>query len=165
MIGLKNTTHNEKYVIVCRYYATAEIEVLANSEKEANEKADQVELSPEDFVFDFIDSEISEAEEVPELSDMIERTGKILDRFSKEKDDEVYIVPAYPIVTTNIWDGREIKKVRNLIEDFYWDKETSELILTSEDQVDISLSELSEAEQHKVCSMIIDAAPANGISL
>ena len=155
----------KKYVIVCRYYATAEIEVLANSEKEANEKADQVELSPEDFVFDFIDSEISEAEEVPELSDMIERTGKILDRFSKEKDDEVYIVPAYPIVTTNIWDGREIKKVRNLIEDFYWDKETSELILTSEDQVDISLSELSEAEQHQVCNMIIDAAPANGISL
>lgn len=155
----------KKYVIVCRYYATAEIEVLANSEKEANEKADQVELSPEDFVFDFIDSEISEAEEVPELSDMIERTGKILDRFSKEKDDEVYTVPAYPIVTTNIWNGREIKKVRNLIEDFYWDKETSELILTSEDQVDISLSGLSEAEQHKVCSMIIDAAPANGISL
>lgn len=155
----------KKYVIVCRYYATAEIEVLANSEKEANEKADQVELSPEDFVFDFIDSEISEAEEVPELSDMIERTGKILDRFSKEKDDEIYTVPAYPIVTTNIWDGREIKKVQNLIEDFYWDKETSELILTSEDQVDICLSELSEAEQHKVCSMIIDAAPANGISL
>lgn len=155
----------KKYVIVCRYYATAEIEVLANSEKEANEKADQVELSPEDFVFDFIDSEISEAEEVPELSDMIERTGKILDRFSKEKDDEIYTVPAYPIVTTNIWDGREIKKVQNLIEDFYWDKEASELILTSEDQVDICLSELSEAEQHKVCSMIIDAAPANGISL
>lgn len=155
----------KKYVIVCRYYATAEIEVLANSEKEANEKADQVELSPDDFFFDFIDSEISEAEEVPELSGMIERAGEILDRFSKEKDDEIYTVPAYPIVTTNIWDGREIKKVQNLIEDFYWDKETSELILTSEDQVDICLSELSEAEQHKVCSMIIDAAPANGISL
>ena len=155
----------KKYVVICRYYATAEFEVLANSEKEANEKADQVELSPEDFFFDFINSEISEAEEVPELSDMIERTGKILDRFSKEKDDEVYTVPAYPIVTTNIWDGQEIKKVQNLIEDFYWDKETSELILTSEDQVDICLSELSEAEQHKVCSMIIDAAPANGISL
>ena len=155
----------KKYVVICRYYATAEFEVLANSEKEANEKADQVELSPDDFFFDFIDSEISEAEEVPELSGMIERTGEILDRFSKEKDDEVYTVPAYPIVTTNIWDGREIKKVQNLIEDFYWDKETSELILTSEDQVDICLSELSESEQHKVCSMIIDAAPANGISL
>ena len=155
----------KKYVVICRYYATAEFEVLANSEKEANEKADQVELSPDDFFFDFIHSEISEAEEVPELSSMIERAGEILDRFSKEKDDEVYTVPAYPIVTTNIWNGREIKKVRNLIEDFYWDKETSELILTSEDQVDISLSELSEAEQHKVCSMIIDAAPANGISL
>ena len=155
----------KKYVVICRYYATAEFEVLANSEKEANDKADQVELSPDDFFFDFIDSEISEAEEVPELSGMIERTGEILDRFSKEKDDEVYTVPAYPIVTTNIWDGREIKKVRNLIEDFYWDKETSELILTSEDQVDICLSELSEAEQHKVCSMIIDAAPANGISI
>ena len=155
----------KKYVVICRYYATAEFEVLANSEKEANEKADQVELSPDDFFFDFIDSEISEAEEVPELSGMIERAGEILDRFSKEKDDEVYTVPAYPIVTTNIWDGRAIKKVQNLIEDFYWDKETSELILTSEDQVDICLSELSEAEQHKVCSMIIDAAPANGISL
>ena len=113
----------KKYVVICRYYATAEFEVLANSEKEANEKADQVELSPDDFFFDFIDSEISEAEEVPELSGMIERAGEILDRFSKEKDDEVYTVPAYPIVTTNIWDGREIKKVRNLVEDFYWDSE------------------------------------------
>ena len=85
----------KKYVVICRYYATAEFEVLANSEKEANEKADQVELSPDDFFFDFIDSEISEAEEVPELSGMIERAGEILDRFSKEKDDEVYTVPAY----------------------------------------------------------------------
>ena len=154
----------KKYVIVCRYYATAEIEVLANSEKEANEKADQVELSPEDFVFDFIDSEISEAEEVPELSDMIERTGKILDRFSKEKDDEVYIVPAYPIVTTNIWDGREIKKVRNLVEDFYWDSEKG-LMMDVGEGFEVELDELPEIEQLNVCQVIIDAAQANGLEL
>ena len=154
----------KKYVIVCRYYATAEIEVLANSEKEANEKADQVELSPEDFVFDFIDSEISEAEEVPELSDMIERTGKILDRFSKEKDDEVYTVPAYPIVTTNIWDGREIKKVRNLIEDFYWDSEKG-LMMDVGEGFEVELDELPEIEQLEVCELIIREASNNGITL
>ena len=154
----------KKYVIVCRYYATAEIEVLANSEKEANEKADQVELSPEDFVFDFIDSEISEAEEVPELSDMIERTGKILDRFSKEKDDEVYIVPAYPIVTTNIWDGREIKKVRNLVEDFYWDSEKG-LMMDVGEGFEVELDELPEIEQLEVCELIIREASNNGITL
>ena len=154
----------KKYVIVCRYYATAEIEVLANSEKEANEKADQVELSPEDFVFDFIDSEISEAEEVPELSDMIERTGKILDRFSKEKDDEVYTVPAYPIVTTNIWDGREIKKVRNLVEDFYWDSEKG-LMMDVGEGFEVELGELPEIEQLEVCELIIREASNNGITL
>lgn len=154
----------KKYVIVCRYYATAEIEVLANSEKEANEKADQVELSPEDFVFDFIDSEISEAEEVPELSDMIERTGKILDRFSKEKDDEVYTVPAYPIVTTNIWDGREIKKVRNLVEDFYWDSEKG-LMMDVGEGFEVELDELPEIEQLEVCELIIREASNNGITL
>ena len=154
----------KKYVVICWYYATAEFEVLANSEKEANEKADQVELSPEDFVFDFIDSEISEAEEVPELSDMIERTGKILDRFSKEKDDEVYIVPAYPIVTTNIWDGREIKKVRNLIEDFYWDSEKG-LMMDVGEGFEVELDELPEIEQLEVCELIIREAPNNGITL
>ena len=154
----------KKYVIVCRYYATAEIEVLANSEKEANEKADQVELSPEDFVFDFIDSEISEAEEVPELSGMIERTGEILDRFSKEKDDEVYTVPAYPIVTTNIWDGREIKKVRNLIEDFYWDSEKG-LMMDVGEGFEVELDELPEIEQLEVCELIIREASNNGITL
>ena len=154
----------KKYVIVCRYYATAEIEVLANSEKEANEKADQVELSPDDFFFDFIDSEISEAEEVPELSGMIERAGEILDRFSKEKDDEVYTVPAYPIVTTNIWDGREIKKVRNLIEDFYWDSEKG-LMMDVGEGFEVELDELPEIEQLEVCELIIREASNNGITL
>ena len=154
----------KKYVVICRYYATAEFEVLANSEKEANEKADQVELSPEDFFFDFIDSEISEAEEVPELSGMIERTGEILDRFSKEKDDEVYTVPAYPIVTTNIWDGREIKKVRNLIEDFYWDSEKG-LMMDVGEGFEVELDELPEIEQLEVCELIIREAPNNGITL
>lgn len=154
----------KKYVVICRYYATAEIEVLANSEKEANEKADQVELSPEDFFFDFIDSEISEAEEVPELSGMIERAGEILDRFSKEKDDEVYTVPAYPIVTTNIWDGREIKKVRNLIEDFYWDSEKG-LMMDVGEGFEVELDELPEIEQLEVCELIIREASNNGITL
>ena len=154
----------KKYVVICRYYATAEFEVLANSEKEANEKADQVELSPDDFFFDFIDSEISEAEEVPELSGMIERTGEILDRFSKEKDDEVYTVPAYPIVTTNIWDGREIKKVRNLIEDFYWDKEKG-LMMDVGEGFEVELDELPEIEQLEVCELIIREASNNGITL
>ena len=154
----------KKYVVICRYYATAEFEVLANSEKEANEKADQVELSPDDFFFDFIDSEISEAEEVPELSGMIERTGEILDRFSKEKDDEVYTVPAYPIVTTNIWDGREIKKVRNLIEDFYWDSEKG-LMMDVGEGFEVELDELPEIEQLEVCELIIREASNNGITL
>ena len=154
----------KKYVVICRYYATAEFEVLANSEKEANNKADQVELSPEDFFFDFIDSEISEAEEVPELSGMIERTGEILDRFSKEKDDEVYTVPAYPIVTTNIWDGREIKKVRNLIEDFYWDSEKG-LMMDVGEGFEVELDELPEIEQLEVCELIIREASNNGITL
>ena len=154
----------KKYVVICRYYATAEFEVLANSEKEANEKADQVELSPEDFFFDFIDSEISEAEEVPELSGMIERTGEILDRFSKEKDDEVYTVPAYPIVTTNIWDGREIKKVRNLVEDFYWDSEKG-LMMDVGEGFEVELDELPEIEQLNLCQVIIDAAQANGVEV
>lgn len=154
----------KKYVVICRYYATAEFEVLANSEKEANEKADQVELSPDDFFFDFIDSEISEAEEVPELSGMIERAGEILDRFSKEKDDEVYTVPAYPIVTTNIWDGREIKKVQNLIEDFYWDKEKG-LMMDVGEGFEVELDELPEIEQLEVCELIIREASNNGITL
>lgn len=154
----------KKYVVICRYYATAEFEVLANSEKEANEKADQVELSPDDFFFDFIDSEISEAEEVPELSGMIERAGEILDRFSKEKDDEVYTVPAYPIVTTNIWDGREIKKVRNLIEDFYWDSEKG-LMMDVGEGFEVELDELPEIEQLEVCELIIREASNNGITL
>ena len=154
----------KKYVVICRYYATAEFEVLANSEKEANEKADQVELSPDDFFFDFIHSEISEAEEVPELSGMIERTGEILDRFSKEKDDEIYTVPAYPIVTTNIWDGREIKKVRNLIEDFYWDSEKG-LMMDVGEGFEVELDELPEIEQLEVCELIIREASNNGITL
>lgn len=154
----------KKYVVICRYYATAEFEVLAKSEKEANEKADQVELSPDDFFFDFIDSEISEAEEVPELSGMIERTGEILDRFSKEKDDEIYTVPAYPIVTTNIWDGREIKKVQNLVEDFYWDSEKG-LMMDVGEGFEVELDELPEIEQLEVCELIIREASNNGITL
>ena len=63
MIGLKQLTDMNKFVIHYNYYATVGVTVLAISKEEAIEKAAQIEFDNNDFELDFESREVFESED------------------------------------------------------------------------------------------------------
>lgn len=155
----------KKFIIHYNYTATADVTVLANSKEEAIEKADQIELSNDDFDLEFDTREVYDSEDVSELQEVIDKASAIIKKFGEGAGHEdFYSVPCYPTVTTLVWDGDEYIKHKNIVEDFYYDSEKG-LMMDVGEGFEVELSELSDIEQLNVCMAIIDAAPNNGIEL
>lgn len=155
----------KKFIIHYNYYATADVTVLANSKEEAIEKADQIEIDNDDFDFEFDTREVYDYEDVPDLQEVIDKATAIIKKFNEGAGQEdFYSVPCYPTITTQVWNGDEFIKQRNIVEDFYWDSEKG-LMMDVGEGFEVEFDELPEIEQLNVCQVIIDAAQANGIEL
>lgn len=155
----------KKFVIHYNYYTTADVTVLANSKEEAIEKADQIEISNDEFSLEYDNREAFELEDVPELQEVIDKATAIIKKFNEGAGQEdFYNVPCYPTVTTYCWNGDEMVKKKNIVEDFYYDPEKG-LMMDVGEGFEVELSELSDIEQLNVCLVIIDAAPNNDIEL
>ena len=64
----------KKYTIHYNYYATIDVEVLADSEEEAIRKAEQVDIEREDLELEQNEETVLEAIDVPNLQNLIEQT-------------------------------------------------------------------------------------------
>lgn len=154
-----------KYIIHYNYYATADVTVLADSKEEAIEKADQIEIDNDDFDFEFDTREVYDSEDVPDLQETIDKATAIIKKFGEGAGQEdFYSVPCYPTITTQVWNGDDYIKHKNIVEDFYYDTEKG-LMMDIGEGFEVELSELSDIEQLNVAKVIIDAAQANGIEL
>ena len=158
-------TNMKKFVIHYNYFATADVTVLANSKEEAIEKADQIELSNDEFDLQFDTREVYGSEDVPDLKEIIDKAEEIIRKFDEGAGkDDFYSVPCYPTVTTYCWNGDEMAKNKNTVEDFYYDSDKG-LMMDVGEGFEVEMSELSDVEQLNVCQVIIDAAKDNGIEL
>lgn len=151
----------KKFVIHYNYYATADVTVFANSKEEAIEKADQIEIPNDEFSLEYDNREAFELEDVPELQEVIDKATTIIKKFNEGAGQEdFYSVPRYPTVTTLAWNGDEMVKNKNIVEDFYYDSDKG-LILDVGEGFEVELSELPEIEQLEVCQVIINAEKDN----
>ena len=155
----------QKFIIHYNYYATADVTVLANSKEEAIEKADQIELSNDEFDLQFDTREVYGSEDVPDLKEIIDKAEEIIRKFDEGAGkDDFYSVPCYPTITTYCWNGDEMVKNKNAVEDFYYDSDKG-LMMDVGEGFDVELAELTDIEQLNICQIIIDAAKDNGIEL
>ena len=155
----------KKFIIHYNYYATADVTLLANSKEEAIEKADQIEIDNDDFDFEFDTREVYDYEDVPDLQEVIDKATAIIKKFNEGAGQEdFYSVPCYPTITTQVWNGDEFIKQRNIVEDFYYDSDKGLMMYVGEG-FEVELDELPEIEQLEVCELIIREASNNGITL
>lgn len=154
----------KKYTIHYNFYATADVEVLADSEEDAKSKARLVELELKDYDFDLNEETIIGREDVPDLGELNRKASAIIKRYGEEGHEDFFSVPCYPTVTTQCWNGEEFLKQKNIVEDFYYDTEKG-LMMDVGEGFEVELSELPELEQMEVCQVIIDSAKDNGIVL
>lgn len=103
--------------------------------------------------------------EIVDVAEVFDKATAIIKKFGEGAGQEdFYSVPCYPTVTTYCWNGDDMVKNKNAVEDFYYDSEKG-LMMDVGEGFEVELSELSDVEQLNVCQVIIDAAQANGIEL
>ena len=145
----------KKYTIIHYYDAAIAVEVLASDEDEAREAANAVYYDPNDMRLERNGSEIIDATEVPELSELIEKAENII-KEAEQEDTEVKLNP-WPTVTTEWWNGDYMEYRHQTISNIFWDYDRNEIgFQTSESAADYGLSEIPDIEQHNICTQIIN---------
>ena len=144
----------KKYTVIHNFTATVSIEVLAENQEEAFEKASKNDIDPRDYDFELDNAEIGDEEEIPDLTELITKAESIIKKADQE--DETIILNPWPVVTTESWDGTQMLYHKQLMYQLYWDYEYDEIGFNTEESAgDFYLSELPEIEQYNLCQQII----------
>ena len=151
----------KKYTIHYNYYATHDVEVLAESEDEALKKARRVEIDFDNLFLTQNEETVLEAVDVPNLQTLIEKAEDIV-KEADQDDAEIKLSP-WPRITIEYWTGYNVEHKKELMEDLFWDYERNEIGFNTEDSSgDIGLSEIPEVEQFNICQAIINSKKEGG---
>lgn len=153
----------KKYTVHFNWYATADVEVLAESEEDAIEQAREVELDPNDYHYDLNEESVIGTEDVPDLEDTIAQAEIII---KKAEEDEIFFdLSPWPWIRTETWNGIDYNSKKELAENVFWDKHFDEIAFTLDGGAEVNLSELPELQQLELCLQIINPAESNGVNL
>lgn len=142
-----------RYTIHFNCYATTDIDVLAETEEEALQKAKNMEISPERF--DFVPNEcsvtaekaLSNFEELKIKAENIARAADVL-------GCEIKLNP-WPIITIQVWNGNGMDEKKETLDSVFWDEERDEIGLETDTAAEITLSDLPLIEQYELCESIV----------
>lgn len=146
----------KKFTIQIDYHATIKVEILAESENEALNKARQVEIEKRELEIEKEKETVIEDIDVQDLQTLIEQAENIMMK-AEEEGIEIEL-NSWQYVTLEFWDGDEFVNEKRLIEHIYWDTDAYEICFsTTEGGEGFCLSEIPEIEQFNVCNAIIDS--------
>ena len=69
-----------------------------------------------------------------------------------------YQLVTWPKVTVPVWDGERMRPVTQLMEKVYWDEEREEIGIETEYNSELTISDILELQQYKLCQAIISQA-------
>lgn len=153
----------KKYTIHLNYYATIDIDVLAENRQQARELAMQDDTPLNEFDFDLNDVEVLEEQEIEDPEKLIRQADSILQRALKQ--GEAYQLPFWPTITIQTWDGLNVQQQSDILQSVYWDEERDEIGLETDKFAEITISDLSEVQQYEVAKAIVDAQLHNLLPL
>ena len=140
----------KKYTIRCSFLAEADVEVLANSEDEARQKARNTEIPIENYHFEPDTETVEDEEEIQDLSDMIREVTTIV------KQKEELVPEECPSIHLELWNGDDWETKRKKVNAVFWDNVDEQIGIELNDESDVLLDELTEIEQYEVCKSIIN---------
>ena len=140
----------KKYTIRYSFFAEADVEVLANSEDEARQKARNTEIPIENYHFEPDTETVEDEEEIQDLSDMIREVTTII------KQKEELVPEESPSIHLELWNGDDWETKRKKVSAVFWDTEEEKIGIELNDESDMLLDELTEIEQYEVCKSVIN---------
>lgn len=151
----------KKYTIHLNYYATIDIDVLAENRQQARELAMQDDTPLNEFDFDLNDVEVLEEQEIEDPIELIKKAESILQRALKQ--GEAYRLPSWPTITIQTWEGLNVQQQSDILQSVYWDEERDEISLETDKFAELTISDLSEVQQYEVAKAIVEAQPHNNL--
>jgi hypothetical protein len=140
----------KKYTIRCSFLAEADVEVLANSEDEARQKARNTEIPIGNYHFEPDTETVEDEEEIQDLSDMIREVTTII------KQKEELVPEECPSIHLELWNGDDWETKRKKVNAVFWDNVDEQIGIELNDESDVLLDELTEIEQYEVCKSVIN---------
>ena len=140
----------KKYTIRYSFFAEADVDVLANSEDEARQKARNTEIPFDNYHFEPDMEKVEDVEEIPDLSDMIREATTII------KQKEELVPDDCPYIHIDLWSGDDWETKRKKVSAVFWDNVDEQIGIELNDESDVLLDELTEIEQYEVSKSIIN---------
>lgn len=147
----------KKYVVHYNYYATVDVEVFAESEEEAKEKADQVCVDPHDYDFSLNEQSIIDTQDGIDLAAMTKELIDHVRRYMAEHSGEPMPVGHYVFCeVSSTWNGAEYVPVRDAVTGLVWNEDIQSLVVSFEKCEDMNLDELADIDQYYLAKTVLD---------
>ena len=147
----------KKYVVHYNYYATIDVEVFAENEEEAKEKADQVCVDPRYYDFSLNEQSIVDTEDGIDLPSMITKLTDRVKRYMSEHPDVPMPVGHYILCEVcSTWTGAEYVPVRDTVTGLIWNEDDQSLVVSFKNHGDMNLDELAEIDQYYLVKNVLD---------
>lgn len=146
----------KKFVVHYNYYATIDVEVLAENEEEAKAKADQISIDPRDYDFCLNERSVIDVEDGVDLATMFKEIIARVKRYMADHSNKP--MPFAHHVTCDvdsIWNGAAYVSVRDAATGLAWNENEQSLVVSFEQNEAMKMDELSDIDQYYIAKSVL----------
>ena len=141
----------KKFVVHYNYYATIDVEVLAENEEEAKAKADQVSPDPNDFDFSLNERTVIDKEEgidLPALTDAL--CDRVREYVTSNQTGFMPILFHLSVEVSSDWNGKAYVPERDRVVSLSLDETGKGVLVSFEHSERMALDELRDMDQYYI---------------
>lgn len=147
----------KKFTVSHLFTATVDLEVAAEDENKALEKAKQREVPTTDYDYNLENAEVTATNPLPDIGELTTQAVETLLSLHSSGQDAFY--PKQPLpVHISYWDGEKLVPEEREVYSIYYESYIDKIFFTTMDgQPDIPIFELPEDEQYDLLLSVIDS--------
>ena len=148
----------KKYVVHLNYYATIDVEVMAENEEEAKAKAEQKCFDPSEFDFSLNERSVLDSEEV-DLEALTASLKEAVRRYGEDHQGAAMAVRrSVKCEVSEVWNGSGYVAVQDTVSGLSWDALREVLLVSFENSEDMEFDELADIDRYAIADMVLHVA-------
>ena len=148
----------KKFVVHLNYYATVDVEVMAENEEEAKTKAEKKCIDPSGFDFSLNERSVLDSVEV----DLEALTGSLKETVRRYAEDHqgaaMAVRRSVKCEVSEVWNGSGYVAVQDTVSGLSWDALREVLLVSFEHSEDMEFDELADTDRYAIADMVLHVA-------
>ena len=149
----------KKYTIHYNYYATIDVEVLAENEEEAKLKADLVEVDANDYDFSLNEQSVVNVEDGVDLENMTRKLVVRVKQYAVDHAGEPLPLRHLHLLcdVNSVWNGSDYEVERDQAADVTWNESEQSLVVSFDHTEPMNLDELRDIDQYYMAKSVLES--------